>query len=292
MAELRPFTPPLPVGPVAAPRERPRRFVSTSSDGLSGYWTSKTDQEIEIENAALAAERARIAEQNLRYTPVAIAQAAAVREADELRRFQERWPDPRQSLRDAHNALHEAEDTLAQCREHAVSGAAHIAQCEVEAAHAQAAVETIRQAQTARLRQQLTGRAPTGLAALTAMAAIDDPVETEAMASAEKARRALIVARAAAADLSGTVREAETAVAAAKRRIEECARAVCAEAARECARELADLERQVEVVRHRLWDFQAVQDYPQAAGRWAAHLRLLLSDPEAALLVAQADEAG
>jgi hypothetical protein len=83
MAELT-----LPREPGAIPgtgRERQRRFVSTSSDGLSGFWTFQSDAEIAAANAALAAEQAAIVQQNLRYTPGAVAQAAAAREANELR---------------------------------------------------------------------------------------------------------------------------------------------------------------------------------------------------------------
>jgi hypothetical protein len=275
MAELRPFTPPPAVGPVSGPRERPRRFVDDGRGG--GYWTALTVEEEQAANARLNAERNANIAAGLAYTPSAVAAATAAREANELRAFQERWPDPRQSLRDAHNALREAADALRQCQEHAITATAHVGQCEVEAAHAQAAVETIRQAQTARLRQQLTGRA----SALAAVPAIDDPVETEAMASAEKARRSLIVARAAAADLSGTVREAETAVAAAKRQIEAAAKAVCVEALRQVRIELAALEEKAERVRRHSWDLAAAGDY--APARWAAHLRKLLDDPEAFL---------
>jgi hypothetical protein len=257
-------------------RERQRRFVSDGRDG--GYWTFLSPQEEQAANERLNAERAANLAVNLSYTPSAVAAATAVHEANELRAFNERWPDPRQSLRDAHNALREAADALRQCHEHAITATAHVGQCEVEAAHAQAAVETIRQAQTARLRQQLTGRAPTGLAAL---AAIDDPVETEAMTSAEKARRSLIVARAAAADLGEAVGTAEAAVAAAKRQIEAAARAVCSAALREVRIELAALEEKAEAVRRHSWDLAAVGDY--APGRWAAHLRKLLDDPEASL---------
>jgi hypothetical protein len=233
----------------------------------------------------LNAERARIAEQNLRYTPVAIAQAAAVREAAAVRAFAEAWPEgPRAGLRIAHDNLRTAEDALAQHQKHAMAANDHVAQCRAEVERTAAAVEAIRQRQSTALRDRLAG-----VAVAASIVANDEQAEAAAMADAEKARRAVIVAQSAAADLGEAVRNAEAAVAAAKREVEAAAKAVCVEAARECARELADLERQVEVVRHRLWDFQAVQDYPQAAGRWAVHLQQLLADPEAALVVAEAD---
>jgi hypothetical protein len=289
MAELSPVADRPAVGPVAAPRgEKPRRFIATSPDGLSGYWTSQTDAEIAAANAALNAERARIAAANLAFTPVAVAKAAAEREAAELRAFAEAWPQgPRAGLRLAHDNLRTAEEALAQHRRHAMAANDHVAQCRAAAARTATVVEAIRRAQSARLQDRLAG-----MAVAASIVANDEQDEAQAMADAEKARRAVIVAQSAAADLGAAVRTAEAAVTARRREVEAAARAVCVEAGRECARELVELERQVEAVRHRLWDFQAVTDYPAAAGRWAAHLRKLLDDPEASLLVAQAEEAG
>jgi hypothetical protein len=282
MAELRPFTPPPAVGPVSGPRERPRRFISTSPDGLSGFWTSESDEEIAAENAALAAERARIAEQNLRYTPVAIAQAAAEREAAELRAFAEAWPEgPRAGLRIAHDNLRTAEAALRQCQGHARAANDHVAQCRAEVERTAAVVEAIRQRQSTALRDRLAG-----VAIAPSVAANDERAEAEAMTAAEKARRGLVLAQATADDIAATVRNAEGAVAAAKRRIEECARALCTQAARERRSELAELERQAEALKRHIWDLEAVRDYPQAA-RWQPHLQLLLTDPEASLLAAE-----
>jgi hypothetical protein len=271
MAELNPAREP--DGRVGRNTDPPRRFISTSKDGLSGFWTAKSDEQLASENAALAVHQAEIIATNLRHTPQAVAAAQAERAASELQRWNARWPDPRQALRDAHGTLHQAETALGQCRAHLVLATAHIGQCEAGVERTRLAVEEVRRRQSAALREQLTGTAPG--------AKLDERDETEAMDNAERARRGLIVAQAAEADIAASVRGAEQTVAEAKRRVEECARAVCHQALREKREELGRLERQAETVRDQTFQLQAALDYqPQ---RWTAHLQKLLIDPEALL---------
>jgi hypothetical protein len=71
-------------------------------------------------------------------------------------------------------------------------------------------------------------------------------------------------------DIAADLRTPEIAVVTAKRRVEECAKALCTQAAREGRGGLAGLETRVDVLKHHIWDLEAVRDYPQT-GRWPPH---------------------
>jgi hypothetical protein len=271
MPELNPVREPS--GRVGQTTDPPRRFISTSADGLSGFWTTKSDAELTAENAAFAAQQAEIVRQNLAYMPQAVAAAQAARETNELQHWQQRWPDPQQALRDAHNTLHQAETALGRGRNDVASAASHIAQCQAEVERTQNAVEAICKAQSARLREQLAGN---GKAPLD-----DDPAEPAAMTAAEKARRSLVVAQVAERDIGQSIAAAEAEVVVARRNVETAARAVCTAELRAKRAELDELEQRVEAVRQQVFDLVATQDYMPP--RWPAYLRRLLVEPDSPL---------
>jgi hypothetical protein len=283
MAEVRAFNAPHPSGltPVRS-LEKPRRWVSTSADGLSGRWTSLSEaEEAELDRRSRAEHDARVAIGRA-FTPAAMALTEEQREAAVRAQFTEQWPQgPRQHLRQAHRALAEAEAELARRREHAVAAAAHVLTCEEEARRTQCVVEEIRHQAAVGLQARLTGLS-------TVVLKGDEAAEAEAMAVAERSRRSLVVARDAEAGIAGGVSEAEAGVRSCRAAVERAAKAVCTEADREIRAELAVLEERVKTMRRRSWDLQAVADYPPA--RWQPHLRALLVDPEASLLLGTPEE--
>jgi hypothetical protein len=282
MPELHPMSPP--DGTVGTVRGKSRRIVNLP-DG-SSYSTPLSEAEEQLANERLNAERAAIIQQNLSRMPVAVAQAVAAREAAEERAFNEQWPDPRQSLRDAHAARQAALAHAATCREQASAAAAYIAQCTTAVEHTRNVVGNIRQQQAARLKAQLAGAAgrPARLDRPD-----DDAAEVAAMREAEKARRSLALGEAAQGDIAAAQRNAEAAVSAAQRKVEEAAKAVCQQAYRELRGEIAAREAATERLRRRSWDLQAAVDYqPQ---RWRPHLRKLVEDdPEGPLVEAEEGE--
>jgi hypothetical protein len=273
MAELRPVSGHLGVGPVRAPRgERLRRFVSDGRGG--GYWTYQTPEE-EAEQERLSKQRHdAIVAQGLAWLPNPA--AAAEQQAARERAFDQRWPDPRQSLRDAHQRRNAAEAELARCREQANAASAHTAHCEGEVKRTSQAVEEIRREQAVALRARLAGNGDTA-------PDDDDPVHAQAMAAAGKAERALAVALSAQAAIAESIQQAQGEVSNARRRIEACAKALCERSLRDRRVELAVLRRQAEVVERDSWQLQRVLDYQRMA-EWPVHLRKLLDDPEAPLI--------
>jgi hypothetical protein len=275
MAE--PVSVPPGVGIVRAPASaKPRRFISTSTDGRSGFWTVKSDEELTADAAAAKAlHDARIA-QSLQWHPSIAGQRQAEREAAQQQAFDERWPDPRAALRSAHAVLREAEMELLKLRQHATAAAEHTAQCEAEVKHSSAAVEVIRTVQAGRLRARLAGNDDTS-------PDDDDPAHAEVLSIVHRADRALSVALTAHAGIAVEVANAEDAVARAKARTVECARALCTQAAREGRVKLSELEQQADGLRQQLWPLESVRDRPRPA-EWQPWLRKLLDDPEAPLI--------
>src|SRR6516225_5317485 len=120
MAE--PVSVPSGVATVRAPASaKPRRFISTSRDGLSGFWTVKTDEELAADEVAAKQQHDAMIAQALRLHPTIAAQAAAEREAAQQAAWDQQWPDPRAQLRSAHAVLREAETELAKLRRHATA---------------------------------------------------------------------------------------------------------------------------------------------------------------------------
>jgi hypothetical protein len=111
----------------------------------------------------------------------------------------------------------------------------------------------------------------------------DDPAHAEVLSIVDKADRALSVALTAQAGIAVEVENAEDAVARAKARTVECARALCTQAAREGRANLSELERQAEVLRQQLWSLESARDRPRPA-EWQPWLRKLLTDSEAPLI--------
>jgi hypothetical protein len=277
MAELRAIANRPDVGLVRAPAsEKPRRFVSTSADGRSGFWTSKSDEELAADEAAAKAQHDAMIAQSLRWHASVAAQAVAEREAAQQAAFDERWPNPREQLRAAHAQLREVDGVLAKHRNQAGAARAHLIEREDALGRAEQEVETVRREQTARLRAQLAGNGG------AASDGADDPVETAAMRDGERARRLLVVAQAAQADIAIEVENAAAAVRRAQAQVEACALAVITKAQR-------SVEGELTVARQRVADLQTQLtalriDTRYSAAHWRPNLRRLLLDPEAPLI--------
>jgi hypothetical protein len=273
MAELRPVSGHPGVGIVRAPAsEKPRRFISTSQDGLSGFWTSKSDEELAADAAAAKAQHDAHVAQSLQWHPSFAAERQAAQEAAQQRAFDERWPDPRQSLRDAHAQLREVEATLARCREHATAAAAHTALCEAEVKHSSEAVEEIRRAQAGRLRARLAGNGDTS-------PDDDDPAHAEVLSIVDKADRALSVALTAQAGIAASVQQAEDEVGRAKQQVEAAAAAVIEKTRQTAEAEWSAAQQVVTNLQSRMISLRIDTRY--SAQTWPAPLRALLTDPEA-----------
>jgi hypothetical protein len=273
MAELRPVSAHPGVGPVRAPRgERSRRFISTSKDGLSGFWTSKSDEELAADADAAKAQHAALVAQALQLHPTIAAQAAADREAARLAAWNEQWPDPRAQLRSAHETLCTAEATLAKHRDQAGAASAHVNERESAVERAQSEVETVRREQAARLRARLAGNGgavPDG----------EDPAEAEAMRGAERCRRLLAVAKSAQDDIAIEVGNAEDAVGRAKQQVENAARALIEKTRQTAEAEWTAAQQVVTNLQGRMISLRIDSCYSSAS--WSVNLRRLLDDPEA-----------
>ena len=196
----------------------------------------------------------------LAFTPVAIAAAEAARQAATVARFAAEWPlGPREHLRKAHAELRAAENELARHREHAAAAATHRGECDDAVEHAKEAVDVIRRRETESLRGRLAG-------AIATANRNDEASEIEAMAAAEKARRAQAVALSVESEITISVSDAEAAARSCRTAVERAARAVCAEAYREIRVELAAVEDRVEKLRRRSGDLAAVGDYRRRGG--------------------------
>jgi hypothetical protein len=276
MAELNRVSGHPGIAPVRAPSgEKPRRFISTSADGLSGFWTTKSDEELAAEADAAKAQHDARVEQGLAWHPFIAAQRQAEREAAQLAAWNEQWPNPRAQLRAAHETLRTAEAALAQHRDQAGAAAAHVAEREAGVERAQSEVETARKAQTARLKDRLAGNGgavPDG----------DDPAEAAAMRDAERARRLLVVAQAAQADIEVEVGNAEDAVDREKRRVEQAALATIEKTRQAVEVEWAAAQQRVADLQAQLSGLRIDRRYGSA--NWPAPLRKLLVDPEAPLI--------
>jgi hypothetical protein len=269
MAELRRVAALPGVGPVRSP-EKPRRFVSDNRGG--GYWTYQTVEE-EAEQDRLAKEqRAAQLAQSLQWHPAIAAQAAAEREAAQLAAWNAAWPDPRASLRSAHEVLREVEATLAKHRDQAGGAAAHVAERAAGVERAQSEVETVRRGQALALRERLAGNGG-------ALLDDADPVEAAAMRDAERVRRLLAVAQAALTDIAVEVGNAESAVGRARQQVEECALAVIEKTRQAVEIEWTAAQQRAADLQTRVVELRVDQRYSSA--NWKAPLRALLDDPEA-----------
>jgi hypothetical protein len=274
MAE--PVSVPPGVGIVHAPASaNPRRFISTSTDGLSGYWTTKSDEELAADEAAAKVQHDALVAQALELHPTIAAERQAEREAVQLAAWNAQWPDPRASLRAAHNELHSAEGVLAKHRDQGRAAAAHVAERAAGVERAQQEVETVRREQAARLRARLAGNggaAPDG----------DDPAEVLAMRDGERARRLLAVAQAALTDIEASVEEAQDAVDREKRRVEQAALATIEKTRQAVEAELTVAQQVVTNLQSRMISLRVDHRYSSAS--WRPNLRRLLVDPEAPLI--------
>jgi hypothetical protein len=277
MAE--PVSVPPGVGIVHAPASaKPRRFVSTSTDGLSGYWTTKSDEELAADEVAAKAQHDALVAQSLRLHPTIAAERQAEREAAQQAAWNQQWPNPRQSLRAAHETLCAAAASLAQHRDHAASAKAHLTEREVGVERAQSEVETVRKAQTDRLKDRLAGNGdpvPDG----------DDPAEAAAMRDAERARRLLAVARSALSDIEAEVETAGGEVRRAQTRVEAAAAAVITKAQQSVEAELTVAQQRVAELQAQLSALRV--DHRYGSANWRPNLRRLLTDPEAPLIEAE-----
>jgi hypothetical protein len=272
MAELRRVSSFPGVGLVRSP-EKPRRFVSTSKDGLSGFWTSKSDEELAAEAAAAKQQHDAMIAQSLRWHPTVAAERQAERAAAQQRDFDRQWPDPRQSLRDAHERLGNAETELAKLRQHATAAAEHTMRCEVEVERSSEAVEAIRRAQAGRLRAWLAGNDD------TSPDDDDDPAHAEVLSIVDKADRELSVALTAQAGIAVEVENAEAAVARAQTQVEKAAQALIEKTRQAAEADWVAAQQRAAELQTRMISLRI--DVRYSSANWKAPLRALLTDPEA-----------
>jgi hypothetical protein len=157
MAELNPIPARPGVGPVRAPRgEKPRRFVATSADASSGYWTYQSPEEEEESNRQYAEAQAQRQAQ-LRYLdPGWQAQQAAEKErqAEEARTA---GPPKRAVLLQARMAYDEAQAEMARLHG-AVERARNFRDdIEIQRADIEAALKDAEAEATSRLVENFTG---------------------------------------------------------------------------------------------------------------------------------------
>jgi hypothetical protein len=254
--------------------ERPRRFVSDGRGG--GYWTHQTpEEEADADRLAKQQRDAQLA-QSLAWHPSLVAERQAEREAAQQRAFDQQWPNPRQSLRNAHDELRAADATLAKHRDQSGAASAHVAERAAGVERAQSEVETVRREQTARLRAQLAGNGgaiPDGA---------DDPAEAAAMRAAERARRLLVLAKSAQADIEVEVEEAQGEVRRAQAQVEKAAQALIEKTRRDVEADWAAAQQRVAELQAQLFGLRIDPRYSSAS--WRPNLRKLLVDPEAPLI--------
>ena len=104
MVEISPVNPPTGAWGRA---EKPRRFVSDNRGG--GYWTSISEAEEAEAKQRFAAEQAARLRSSLAMHPSVVARVQAEQDAGRQRAWDERWPDSHAALREAHDALREAD---------------------------------------------------------------------------------------------------------------------------------------------------------------------------------------
>jgi hypothetical protein len=279
MAELRPIPDHPGIGIVRAPAsEKPRRFISTSADGRSGFWTNKSDEELAADEAAAKQHHDELVAQSLRLHPSIAAQAAAEREAAQLAAWNAAWPNPRAQLRAAHEILCTTEATLARCRGQAAAARAHLIEREDALGRAEQEVETIRREMTARLRARLAGNgaAPDGA---------DDPAETAAMRDGERSRRLLVLAKSAQADIEVEVGNAADAVSRAKQQVEQAALAVIEKTRQVVEVEWSAAQQRVAGLQAKLGELRV--DHRYGSANWRPNLRRLLVDADAEIIEAE-----
>jgi hypothetical protein len=231
------------------------------------------EEEAAAAAAAKAQHDARIA-QSLAWHPTVAGQRQAEREVARQRDFDEQWPDPRQSLRAAHDELRSAEATLTQHRDQARAARAHVTEREAAVERAQQVVETARREATARLRERLAGNGgalPDG----------DDPAEAAAMRDAERARRLLAVAQAALTEIEASVKQAEDEVGRAKQQIEKAAQALIEKTRQDVQAEWGVAQQRAADLQTRMIGLRVDTRYSSA--NWPANLRKLLVDAEAVI---------
>jgi hypothetical protein len=213
------------------------------------------------------------------------ADRAAQRDAEE-RRLRERWPAPRQQLRDAHAALADARDDLRRRRDILARAADHLGAMRV--AHGEA-VDA---------RQSVDAQAVERLIAANFAAELTEEPTPE---RSDKTARDVELAEAAHRELSDAVVEAERAEARAQKQVADAALATTIAHGLEVAEEIAGAEERLAAARRRLWGVDKIWlgngpiKLPQriviglagmilhGADDWPAAYRALLSDAEAAL---------
>jgi hypothetical protein len=217
------------------------------------------------------------------------ADRAAQRDAEEAR-LRERWPDPRQALRDAHARLRDAKGELQHRREVLARAADHLAA--TQAAHRESA--TVQAGVDAQAVARLKERIGTG--ANYALETTEEPVAN----GSEKAARDVELAETAHRELSDAVAEAERAEQRALRGIQEVAVACVLLRGIGVADEIAEAEQTLADRRRALWGIDrlwidgkavklpgkivaALAGRIMAAGPWEAAYKALLADADAPL---------
>jgi hypothetical protein len=249
--------------------ERHRRWVPTSADGKSGYFTTQSVEEEAEAAARQAAEKAVILASALARTPAALAEAEAQREAAAAARFAEQWPNgPRAGLRQAHVNLRESESDLARRQEVFATALAH---CSAVAAR-QTELEGTKSVDDERLVRAIRESIEGGQ---------QIPASSESDVDRELAsvRQDFEFAERVCFELAATVREAEAAIRSCRRRIGIAALAVIEEARKTAESELRAAEQVVEGLISRVISLRVDSRY--GSSNWPAPLKALLSDPEA-----------